>query len=197
MSGVMNTLQLVGVTGSIFFMDHVGRRPLLMWGSAAMFISHLIVAVLVGLYANSWPENQDKAWAGVAFIFVYMLSFGLSWGPVPWAMPSEIFPSSLRAKGVALSTMSNWANNFIIGLITPPLIEHTGFGAYVFFAVFCLGSGIWTYFFVPETSGRSLEEMDAVFQDRTGHDDEIRRKAYLNDLSSEIEVTSRSSSVEV
>ena len=48
---------------------------------------------------------------------------------VPWAMPSEIFPSSLRAKGVALATCSNWLNNFIIGLITPPLVINTGFGA--------------------------------------------------------------------
>ncbi len=72
---------------------------------------------------------------------------------VPWAMPSEIFPSSLRAKGVALATCSNWLNNFIIGLITPPLVVNTGFGAYTFFAVFCLLSLIWTYFFVPETSG--------------------------------------------
>ena len=72
---------------------------------------------------------------------------------VPWAMPSEIFPSSLRAKGVALATCSNWLNNFIIGLITPPLVTNTGFGAYAFFAVFCLLSLIWTLCFVPETSG--------------------------------------------
>lgn len=72
---------------------------------------------------------------------------------VPWAMPSEIFPSSLRAKGVALATCSNWLNNFIIGLITPPLVINTGFGAYTFFAVFCLLSLIWTFYFVPETRG--------------------------------------------
>lgn len=184
MSGVMNVMQLVGVTGSIFFMDHIGRRPLLMWGSAAMCISHVVVAVLVGLYSSDWPANQDKAWAGVSFIFIYMVSFGLSWGPVPWAMPSEVFPSSLRAKGVALSTCSNWINNFIIGLITPPLIQNTGFGTYVFFGVFCLLSGIWTYLFVPETAHRSLEEMDAVFKDRTGQEDEERRHAILNMYSS-------------
>lgn len=183
MAGVMNVMQLVGVTGSIFFMDHVGRRPLLIWGSLAMFISHLIVAILVGKFSNDWPSNENKAWAAVSFIFIYMVSFGLSWGPVPWAMPSEIFPSSLRAKGVALSTCSNWFNNFIIGLITPPLIQHTGYGAYVFFAVFCLLSAIWTFFCVPETAGKSLEEMDAVFGDRAGHSDEARRRSILMEIS--------------
>ncbi len=75
-------------------------------------------------------------------------------------MPSEIFPSSLRAKGVALATCSNWFNNFIIGLITPPLVINTGFGAYTFFAIFCLLSLIWTFYFIPETKGRTLEAMD-------------------------------------
>lgn len=85
----------------------------------------------------------------------------------PLTAPSHyrIFPSSLRAKGVSLSTCSNWLNNFIIGLITPPLIVHTGYGAYVFFAFFCLLSFVWVYFCVPETMGRTLEQMDEVFGD--------------------------------
>ncbi|KAI4101881.1 MAG: hypothetical protein L6R37_004702 [Teloschistes peruensis] len=112
-----------------------------------------------------------------ALLLFYMLSFGASWGPVPWAMPSEIFPSSLRAKGVALSTSSNWFNNFIIGLITPPLVQNTGFGAYTFFAVFCLLSFVWTYFFVPETRGRTLEQMDHVFKDIDSQEEEARRHA--------------------
>ena len=182
MSGVMNVMQLVGVTASIPLMDHVGRRPLLLFGSASMFISQLILAILVGLNAANWADNQDKAWTGVSFIFIYMICFGISWGPVPWAMPSEIFPSSLRAKGVALSAMSNWFNNFIIGLVTPALIQKTGYGAYVFFAVFCLLSGIWTFFVVPETAGRSLEDMDAVFGDNTGHMDDVRRREILATL---------------
>lgn len=56
---------------------------------------------------------------------------------------------------MALSTCSNWSTNFIIGLITPPLVQDTGYGAYVFFAVFCLLSLVWTYVFVPETKGRT------------------------------------------
>lgn len=122
-----------------------------------------------------------------------MLSFGGSWGPVPWALPSEIFPSSLRAKGVALSTCSNWLNNFIIvswrmmsmwasadilpqGLTTPPLVQNTGFGAYTFFAVFCLLSLIWTFYFVPETRGRTLEQMDHIFKDVASEQEETRRR---------------------
>lgn len=102
-------------------------------------------------------------------------------------MPAEIFPSSLRAKGVALSTCSNWLNNFIIGLITPPLVENTGFGAYVFFAVFCLLSLVWTYLFVPETNGRTLEQMDHVFKDAGGEAEEQRRVMIERDIAEKSE----------
>lgn len=76
----------------------------------------------------------------------------------------------------SLSTCSNWLFNFIIGLITPPLVESTGFGAYVFFAVFCLLSLVWVYWFVPETAGKTLEEMDHVFKDLRAAGEEERRE---------------------
>ncbi|RDW58359.1 hypothetical protein BP5796_12289 [Coleophoma crateriformis] len=178
MSGVLNITQMVGVLSSLWTLDRFGRRTILLWGSIGMFIPHAIIAILVGKFSSDWPSHRPEGWASVAFLLVYMISFGASWGPVPWAMPAEIFPSSLRAKGVAISTCSNWLNNFIIGLITPPLVQNTGFGAYIFFAVFCLGSFAWTYFCVPETNGKTLEEMDEVFKDR-GNAEDTARKNYI------------------
>lgn len=182
MSGVLNVTQLIGVLSSIWTTDTFGRRPLLLWGAMLMTISHVIIAVLVGLFDGNWPAHRAQGWTSVAFLLFYMISFGASWGPVPWAMPSEIFPSSLRAKGVALSTCSNWLNNFIIGLITPPLVEKTPFGAYTFFAVFCLLAFLWAWLFVPETKGRTLEQMDHVFGDSIGEEEDARRKAIESDI---------------
>ena len=100
-------------------------------------------------------------------------------------MPSEIFPSSIRGKGVAFATTSNWLNNFIIGLITPPMISGTrGFGAYTFFAIFCGLSAVWTFYFVPETKGRSLEDMDKVFGDNAAEADVRRRSEIYQELKS-------------
>ncbi|KAI9926716.1 hypothetical protein MW887_003810 [Aspergillus wentii] len=169
MSGILNITQLVGVATTVWSMDHFGRRFLLLSGSTLMAIAHIVIAVLVGLYSYDWPSHTGQGWASVALLLFYML--------VPWAMPSEIFPSSLRAKGVALSTCSNWLNNFIIGLITPPLVQDTGYGAYVFFAIFCLLSGVWTFFFVPETMGKSLEDMDGIFKDNSSEAEKERRHA--------------------
>ncbi|KAA8644203.1 hypothetical protein EYZ11_004674 [Aspergillus tanneri] len=177
MSGILNVTQLVGVAATVWTMDSIGRRPSLLWGAFFMAISHIIISVLVGLFSENWPAHRPQGWASVAMLLFYMLAFGASWGPVGWAMPSEIFPSSLRAKGVALSTCSNWLNNFIIGLITPPLVQNTGFGAYTFFAVFCVLALVWTFFFVPETKGRTLEQMDHVFKDNSSEAEQERRRA--------------------
>ncbi|KAH6721943.1 general substrate transporter [Leptodontidium sp. MPI-SDFR-AT-0119] len=177
MSGVLNITQLFGVISSLWTLDRFGRKSILLWGSVGMFISHFSISILVGLYSSNWPSHRPEGWTSVVFLLFYMISFGASWGPVPWAMPAEIFPSSLRAKGVAISTCSNWLNNFIIGLVTPPLVQNTGFGAYVFFAVFCLGSFAWTYFFVPETNGKTLEQMDEVFKDRGNAEDVEKKEA--------------------
>lgn len=144
MSGVLNVVQLVGVTTSIWTMDVVGRRKLLLGGAALMAISHIIIAALVGIYSVDWPSHKAEGWTSVAFLLFYMLAFGATWGPIPWAMPSgtyffilsscspginltylEIFPSSLRAKGVALSTCSNWLNNFIIVSFSLPFSGHS------------------------------------------------------------------------
>ncbi|PHH90901.1 hypothetical protein CDD83_2320 [Cordyceps sp. RAO-2017] len=182
MSGVLNITQLFGVLSSLWTLDHFGRRKILMCGSVGMFVAHFIIAILVGLYSNDWPSNMDKGWTSVAFLLFYMVAFGASWGPVPWAMPSEIFPSSLRAKGVAISTCSNWINNFIVGLITPPLVQNAGFGAYVFFASFCFLSFAWTFYFVPETSGKTLEEMDQVFKDYSSSEEMARKNRLLADI---------------
>lgn len=88
MSGVLNVVQLVGVTTSIWTMDVVGRRKLLLGGAALMAISHIIIAALVGIYSVDWPSHKAEGWTSVAFLLLYMLAFGATWGPIPWAMPS-------------------------------------------------------------------------------------------------------------
>ncbi|RSH80159.1 hypothetical protein EHS25_007264 [Saitozyma podzolica] len=175
MSGVMNILQMVAVIAAFFVFDRIGRRPLLLIGSIGMCASHVIVAIMIGLYSKDWANHSGQAWVGVTFILFYMVAFGLSWGPVPWAMPAEVHSSSYRAKGVALSTCSNWLNNFIIGLVTPPMIQHIGYGTFIFFAAFSFLSGIWAWFIAPETKGRTLEQMDLVFHSHTAaHDWEMK-----------------------
>ena len=77
-------------------------------------------AALVGRFSSDWPTHKVEGWASVAFLLAFIFIFGCSWGPVGWAMPAEVFPSSLRAKGVATAVCLNWVANFIIVSLTDP-----------------------------------------------------------------------------
>lgn len=114
MSGILNILQLVGIATSVWTMDPVGRRRLLLSGALGMLTCHIITAALVGAFARDWPAHEAESWVSVAFMLVFMVVYGASWGPVGWAVPAEVFPSSLRAKGVAFAVCLNWISNFII-----------------------------------------------------------------------------------
>ncbi|WWC87437.1 uncharacterized protein L201_002326 [Kwoniella dendrophila CBS 6074] len=171
MSGVLNVCQMVATSAAFFFLDRVGRKPPLLLGSVVNTISHVIVAVMIAKFSGNWADHQGPAWTGVAFILIFMFSFGLGWSPVPWAMPAEVHSSSRRAKGVAITTCCNWLFNFIIGLITPPMIQNIKYGTFLFFAAFSLLSSIWTWFFCPETKGKTLEEMDAIFHTHAAHEE--------------------------
>ncbi|KAI0313363.1 general substrate transporter [Amylostereum chailletii] len=183
MSGIMNTLQLVGCFPTALLLDRVGRRALMLWGSAICLATHTITAILIGVYSQTWATHVASGWAGVGLIFVFMLVFGGTWGPIGWALPAEIFPSSVRAKGVAVSVAGLWFSNFLVGLITPPLNDAAPWGAFAFYAVFTFLSLVWTFFFVPETAGRSLEDMDAVFKDSTAREDNVRRQHILDEMT--------------
>ncbi|ODN84530.1 hypothetical protein L202_00461 [Cryptococcus amylolentus CBS 6039] len=171
MSGVLNISQMVATIIAFLILDRVGRRPPILFGSIACVICHTIVAVLMGLYSKDWTSHSSASWACVAFIIIFMFVYGVGWSPIPWAMPAEVHTSSRRAKGVAITTCTCWLFNFIIGLITPPMLQNIGYGTFIFFGTFALLSGIWAWFFCPETNGKTLEQMDEVFHSNTAHQD--------------------------
>jgi sugar porter (SP) family MFS transporter len=179
MGGVLNLVQLVAVGITFFVLDRFGRRFWLLQGSCGMSISHIVIAVLVAKFSSNWAGNKAQAWVCVAFMFVFMLSYGVSWSPIAWSLPSEVHTSSYRGKGVALATAVVWISNFAIGLATPPLISNTGYGTFVFFAAFSVLSGVWTYFCVPETKGVALEQMDVLFKSHTAAHDQFIRNEIL------------------
>ncbi|KAL7413610.1 general substrate transporter [Mrakia frigida] len=187
-SGLINLIQLVATFPAILCIDSLGRRPLLITGAVGMTVAHAVLAGVVKRWDGRWGEKGGSGkvggWLGVGCIWVFTAFYGSSFGPVGWVLPSEIFPSSVRAKGVALSTASNWITNFLIGLLTPPLLAYSPFLTYSFFSLSCLGAVGFAVFLVPETKGVGLEEMDEVFNDstRTGWEDRERRRRVEREL---------------
>ncbi|KAK7919964.1 hypothetical protein PG985_007986 [Apiospora marii] len=169
--GIVNTLSTLP---ALFLIDKVGRRPLLMCGAAGTCFSLVIVGGILGGYGASLPSHPAAGWAGVAFVYIYDVNFSYSFAPIGWVLPSEIFNLGNRSKAMAVTTSTTWMCNFVIGLVTPGMLDRLGWGTYVFFAAFALLALVFTYFVIPETRGKSLEDMDAVFGDAAAHEEKAR-----------------------
>ncbi|KAF7288735.1 MFS domain-containing protein [Mycena indigotica] len=175
-SGGIGIVQFIAVGPAVIYIDRVGRKPLLRGGSSFMAASHLIIAILVMQVQSDWSSHAIAAWAAVAAIYTFTFAYGVSFGPIGWVLPSEVFPLSMRGRGVALSTASNWSNNFFIGLVTPIMMEYSPAGTFLTFATACFVAYLWATYMVPETAGVTLEDMDRVFGGDAGREDRVRRR---------------------
>lgn len=128
-----------------------------------MCICHVIVAAVDGSFENSWSTHTSAGWASIAFIWLFACNFAYSWGPVAWVLTQEIFPNSMRSRGVAIVASTNWLFNFVIGLTTRDMLSSMKYGTYIFFAAFCAGGAIFVWTVVPETKNKTLEELDVYF----------------------------------
>lgn len=167
-TGVVGCAMFLTTIPAVIWVDQVGRKPVLVSGAFLMAGCHIIVAVIIGLFHNSFPEHRVAGWAACAFVWIFAMGFGYSWGPCAWIIVAEIWPLSVRGKGMSIAASSNWMNNFIVGQVTPTMITNLGFGTFVFFGAFSFLGGLFIWFFVPETKGLTLEEMDTVFGDSGG-----------------------------
>ncbi|KAI6878622.1 hexose carrier protein [Hortaea werneckii] len=172
LSGVFNCFQLVGVIIAFALIDSWGRRPLAIYGALGNMVCYLIISALVGTYAGNWDNNESAGWACVAFAFLFITIFGASYSPLGWSLPPEVFPVSIRSKGVGLAVATTWLSNFVIGIAVPPMFEQIGYGTYVFFTIFCAMAAVWAFFLVPETKGKTLEQVDEAFNDNTGEEEQ-------------------------
>lgn len=149
---------------AIFFTDKVGRKPLLYAGLSGMTVS------LFALGASFYFKNTlglDLKWVSVGSIVTFIACFAFSLGPIAWILISEIMPLKIRGTAMSIATMSNFAFNFIIALIFPTLLETIG-EAYTFWVFGFVGifSLFYTYYYIPETKGRSLEQIEQNWKKR-------------------------------
>lgn len=100
------------VVGMLTF-DRIGRRPLMIWGAVGMGVAQIIVAAVGVAHHNSDDKVVQKVM--VAFVCIYISIFAFSWGPGGWVCTAESYSLALRAKGMSLSTSTNWLFNFCIG----------------------------------------------------------------------------------
>jgi sugar porter (SP) family MFS transporter len=152
--GVVNVLFTLV---AIWLIDKLGRKKLLLFGLTGMTIGTIVLGLGFALPGLSGIVS----WVTLGAMLLYIASFAASFGPIVWVMLPEIFPLQVRGSGVGASSLSNWVANFIVALLFPVLIAALG-QTPVFWGLgaICVLSMIFIYFVVPETMGRSLEEIE-------------------------------------
>ena len=162
---ILNGINFGTTFYGLYIVEHYGRRKSLIVGSTWMFICFLIFAS-VGHFSldRNDPNNTPKSGvAMICFASFFIFGFATTWGPMIWTICGELYPSRYRAKGMALSTASNWLWNFLLAFFTPFITGDIDFRyGYVFAGCNVLG-GLLVYFFVIEGQGRTLEEIDTMY----------------------------------
>lgn len=153
---IMGIVNILFTLVAIFTVDRFGRKPLLIIGSIGMAIGAFAVAICdnIGL----------KGIIPVLSIIVYAAFFMMSWGPICWVLISEIFPNTIRGKAVAIAVAFQWVFNYIVSSTFPPLYEFSPMFAYSLYGISCVISAIFVWRFVPETKGKSLEDMSKLWK---------------------------------
>ncbi|OBT84146.1 hypothetical protein VE02_07481 [Pseudogymnoascus sp. 03VT05] len=185
-SGITNPFVIQMITSAVnvastipglYAIDKIGRRPLLLWGAVGMAVSQLLVAVL-----GTTTTSQDVAGkiivhnvaaqkAGIAFVCIFIACFAATWGPIAWVVTGEIFPLKVRAKCLSMTTATNWLFNWAIAYSTPYLVKwgpgNANLQSKIFFIWFgcCLLCIAFVYFFIYETKGLTLEQIDELYDE--------------------------------
>jgi MFS transporter, SP family, sugar:H+ symporter len=160
--GIINVSATVA---AILLVDKVGRKPLLIGGAVGMAVFLGVLAVVFGL-AEVGPDGNlmlGDAAGRVALVSanLYIVCFGVSWGPIMWVLLGEMFPNRIRGAALSLAGLSQWVMNFLVTMTFPLLLGGIGLGgAYLIYAVFAAVSAVYAWKFVRETKGRTLEQME-------------------------------------
>ncbi len=156
---------------ALAFIDRLGRRKLLLSGLVGMTVS-LIVLGTAFRYVSP-PAASAHAGMGtaglvaLAAVVAFIISFGISVGPVGWTVINEVFPGHIRGRGVAVATAVNWGAAFLVSQGFLSLIGAVGPSfSFWLFALFCAIGWFWTYRAVPETKGKSLEQIQQMLQSK-------------------------------
>jgi SP family sugar:H+ symporter-like MFS transporter len=151
----------------LYFVEHFGRRKCLYFGAIWMFVCFMVFAS-IGHFkfqpaAEGSAEAKSAGMVMIVFACLFILAFASTWGPMVWAVIGEMFPYRYRAISMALATSSNWFWNFMLAFFTPFIVGAIDFRyGYVFAACNLAGAAV-VYFFLMESAGRTLEEVDFMY----------------------------------
>ena len=148
---IMGVINISFTLVAVFTVEKLGRKPLLITGSLGMALGAFGVALS--------SVAQVPALVPVASIMVYSASFMFSWGPICWVYIAELFPNTIRSQATAWAVAFQWIFNFVVSSTFVPMYTRSPFFAYALYGVICLVAAVFVWRLVPETKGKTLEDM--------------------------------------
>lgn len=159
---------LLLMTFAWLLIDAIGRRRLLLGGSATLTICFVLLTVFGGLTSNSDSLHvpiMPPAIMGIVTLYIATGAFGIGWLATVWLIPTEIYPTTCRAQGTAISVIIWGLANFTVTLLTPIMFNNLKYWIFLVFAGTNLFAGGWTWLYLPESGNRSFEENQKFFED--------------------------------
>lgn len=162
---ILGSVNVAATIFAIIFVDRVGRRRALMGGAAWMFVCFMIYAFVGHFLLHEGSEATQSTAGAILIVFtcLFIAAFATTWGPLVWAVVGELYPARYRAWGIALATASNWGFNFLISFFSPFITAKIDYFYGLVFGGCCAALFCIVYFFVIESKGRSLEEIDTMY----------------------------------
>jgi SP family sugar:H+ symporter-like MFS transporter len=181
---ILSIVNFVSTIPAMRWVDTSGRRKLLLIGAVGMCIGHVVSAIT---FTTGCDGDTDKpnCSSGAGYVMViatsfFIFNFAISWGPICWIYPSEIFPLNARAKSVSLSTMANWGAGTLM-MVVPKLFPLLNInGVFFLFTVLCASCGVFVYYMCPETKGLLLEDIEALFNKNAAHNYVVTSPGYVD-----------------
>ena len=158
-TALMGMVNLTFAVVSMFFVDKMGRKPLMLIGSIGM-------SVAMTLLALTFITGHAQGYFVLFCIMAYLAAFGFSLGPVVWVLIAEIFPNRLRSYAVAIATFMLWGANFLVSLSFPFLLSRLKGYSFVIYGAMCLLCLVFVWKYLEETKGKSLEQIERDFAGR-------------------------------
>ncbi|KAM5569352.1 sugar transport protein MST4 [Rosa sericea] len=158
---ITGAVNVLATLVSIYFVDRLGRRILLLQAGVQMFLSQMVVAVVLGLTVKDYSESLTKGLALLVVVMVctFVSAFAWSWGPLGWLIPSETFPLETRSAGQSVTVCVNMVFTFVIAQAFISMLCHFKFGIFIFFSFWVLVMSVFVLILLPETKNVPIEEM--------------------------------------
>lgn len=160
---------IVGIVAVVFtyistlIIDRMGRKPLLFFSDIVMAICTFLIGFYFFLQQDPTFDTTKISWLPIASVCIFIVAFSLGFGPIPWMFMSEVFPRQISGYACSIACLVNWLCVFLVTRFFGDINNWVGkFGSFWLFSIISVFGTFFVFFVVPETKGRTLEEVQIM-----------------------------------